>query len=212
MKFKILMLLFGALTFVSASCTRSQNLEPEPAQTRLAQAWMACQHTIWDIDWPAMPLSGPLTVETWRAGSRYRYEILETTAPALAGQTFVFDGQQGWQYNRFEPNTSLTSNITAFSPVSDAFDTITHLIKMPSQTATEAIIQIKGEPAQKITLTFTNGDSLAVWLHLETKLVLQALFIIDGQRGRLTARQVEALPDDPSTLLFSVKEWPENVK
>lgn len=206
------MLLFSALVFVSTGCTRSQPIEPEPVQTRLAQAWLAPQHTIWDIDWPAMPLSGPLTVETWRAGSRYRFEILETIAPDLAGQTFVFDGQQGWQYNRFELNTSLTTGVTTFSPVSDAFDMITRLSETPPHIATETVTQINGEPAQKIALTWTNGDSLAVWVHLETKLVLQAQFIIDGQRGLLTARQVEALPDDPSTLLFSVKEWPENVK
>lgn len=151
-------------------------------------------------------------METWRAGSRYRYEILETTAPALAGQTFVFDGQQRWLYNRFEPNTSLTSGVTALSPVSDAFDTITDLLETPSQTASETVTHINGEPAQKIALIFPDGDSLAVWLHLETKLVLQAQFIVDGQHGLLTARQVEVLPDDPSSLLFSVKEWPENVK
>ena len=212
MRFKILMLLFGALIFVSVGCVRSQSIEPELVQTRLAQAWMTPQHTIWDIDWPAIPLSGPLTVETWRAGSRYRYEILETTAPALAGQTFVFDGQQRWLYNRFEPNTSLTAGVTALSPVSDAFDTITDLLETPSQTASETVTHINGEPAQKIALIFPDGDSLAVWLHLETKLVLQAQFIVDGQHGLLTARQVEVLPDDPSSLLFSVKEWPENVK
>lgn len=206
------MLLFGALVFVSTGCADAQSIEPEPAQTRLAQAWLAPQHTIWDIDWPAVPLSGPLTVETWRAGSRYRYEILETAAPALAGQTLVFDGQQGWQYNRFEPNTSLTTGVIALSPISDAFDTITRLLETSPDTATETITQIKSEPAQKVTLTFTNGDSLAVWVHLETKLVLQIQFTVDGQRGRLAARQVVALSDDPSTLLFSVKEWPENVK
>ena len=70
----------------------NQPIEPETARHTAALAWQTSRHTVWELDWPNAPVGGPVTVETWQAGNRYRYEILEAAAPALVGQALAFDG------------------------------------------------------------------------------------------------------------------------
>lgn len=187
-------------------------VDPETAQKFLTQAWLTPQQITWEIEWAAMPLSSPLTVETWRDGSRSRFEILEAPAPNLIGQIFVFDGEQGWQYNRFKPDTSLTSDVISLSPMSDAIQIVNQLLETPAQAASQSTDQINSEPARKTTLTFTNGDHLTMWTQLDTGLPLRLEFTVDDQRGILQARQATVLADEPPTLLFSVENWIENVK
>ena len=166
-------------------------MSPDPAQAIVANAWQSDQHIVWELDWPAAPAGGPLTVETWRMnedyrgdeyrgdtyrGDRYRYEILESAAPALVGETLVFNGQKAWQYNRFSTEGPVAPELPWLSPVSDAFAMIDTLIASSPQTATQEFVQIIHGPAQKITLTFDNGDRLILWRDEETQLPVKIYF------------------------------------
>lgn len=212
MTFKILILLCSVLTFVNFGCSRSQSVDPAAAQRVLADAWSAPQHTVWEIEWSAIPLSAPLTVESWRSGSRYRFEILEATAPALVGQAVMFDGEQGWQYNRFEPAASLTSTVTGLSPVSDVFDAIARRLEEKPETAVEKMEPVDSVSVRKVTLTFTNGDHLSMWIAAESGLPLRVEIDIGGQLALLQARRTTALADDAPASLFRAGSWLENVK
>ncbi len=165
-----------------------------------AAIWQTEQHITWELDWPAAPVGGPLTVETWRSGERYRFEILEAVAPALIGETLVFDGRKAWQYKRFtaEPPVTLTS--PQLSPVSDAFAVIDQLLATPPQTATQEAAQTIHGPALKITLMFANGDRLLLWRDEETQLPVRVIFSVGGKEARLEARDFEPLPDPPEGL------------
>ncbi|MCB0194808.1 MAG: hypothetical protein KDJ65_22855 [Anaerolineae bacterium] len=212
MNFKILKLLCFVFLFVAFGCSQGQNLDPKTAQTMLTQSWSIPHHAVWEVEWSAVPLSAPLVVEIWRSGPRHRFEILEAPAADLVGQVFVFNGDQGWQYNRFDPAASLTPDVTAFSPITDAFATIDQLLAMSPQTATLTAEYINSEPAQKITLNFANGDSLALWRQVETELPIQIQFVTNGQKGVLKSRQITTFENDSQLSLFSVGDWIENVK
>jgi hypothetical protein len=182
------------------ACTSKQPMNSDQAQATLARAWQTDQHIVWEIDWPAAPVGGPLTVETWRADQRYRFEILESTAPALVGETLIFDGQTAWQYNRFatEPPVTLTS--PQLSPVTDAFAMIDKLIATLPQTAKQEFVQTIHGPAKNITLTFVNGDRLSLWRDEETQLPIRVLFSVGAKEAKLEARSFEPLIDPPRAL------------
>jgi hypothetical protein len=167
---------------------------------------LADQHTIWEIEWPEAPVGGPVTVETWRAGSRYRYEILESTAPALVGETLIFDGQIAWQYNRFDDpllsprRQGKTISKPALSPVSDAFAIINPLLTTLPETASQEAVQFNRRSAQKITLTFANKDQLSLWQDEATHLPIQVTFAVGAQQSTLRARSFERLVNPPEGL------------
>lgn len=194
------------LAFNLSACASPQPVTPDMAQAALVEAWSADQHTVWEIDWPNMPAGGPLTVETWQAGSRYRYEILESTAPALVGEILIFDGQIAWQYNRFaDPLLSPrrqgkeTGELT-LSPVADAFAIINRLLVTPAQTASQEAASFNHHSAQKITLTFAHGDQLALWQDETTNLPVRVTFAMGEQQATLKARSFERLPYPPEGL------------
>ena len=116
----------------------------------LAESWQARQHIIWEIDWPAIPIAGSLTVETWRADDRYRFEILEAPAAALVGEVLVFDGQVSWRYNRFDPPPSFTPTTPSLSPVSDAFAIIDRAIDVGINFLDTANVYTRGR-SEEIT-------------------------------------------------------------
>jgi hypothetical protein len=177
-----------------------QPMNPDLAQAIVANAWQADQHIVWELDWPAAPVGGPLTVEIWRTNEGYRYEILESVAPALVGETLVFNGQKAWQYNRFSTEGPVVPGVPWLSPVSDAFAMIDSLIATPPQTVTQESVQIIHGPAQKITLTFDNGDYLILWCDEETQLPVKIVFSTDGKEVTLNARDFEPLVDLPQGL------------
>jgi len=179
------------------ACTASQPLGPETAQRLVTNAWQTNQHIVWEIEWPAAPTGGPLTVETWRVNEGYRYEILEATAPALVGQTLVFDGQTAWQFNRFDPGPPLLLASPALSPVSDAFTVIDALVTTRPIAANEAEVRLIHGPAQKILLAFENNESLTFWIDQESGLPSRIVFSRRGDEARLEARSLEPLPDPP---------------
>ena len=189
-----------------ATCTASQPLSPHSAQQILADSWQAGQHIIWEIDWPNVPLGGPVTVETWRADGRYRFEILEAPAAALVGEVLVFDGQDSWRYNRFNPPSAFTSTTPSLSPVSDVFAIIDRLINAPPQMATLEVAQANSSSAEKITAIFLDDDNLTVWRDVETGLPVRLVFILSGRQGILNAREFEPLVDPPKEL-FGVGGW-----
>lgn len=166
---------------------------------------------MWELDWPNAPVGGPLTVETWRAGSRYRFEILEAVAPALRGETLVFDGQRAWRYNRFSLPAVFSPVSPTLPPVSDAFNTVEQLLKMTPQTATQAITQINFAPAQKIELVFASGDRLAIWWSQETGLPGRLVVRVEGQEITWQARKAELLVDPPAEI-FEVGDWINNLR
>lgn len=201
-----ILILINLLAVSLSACASPQPISPAAAQATLVEAWSADQHTVWEINWPAAPLGGLLTVETWRAGPRYRYEILAAPAPALIGETLVFDGQTAWQYNRFAaPPLSPRlrgGKITkpTLSPVSDAFALVNRLMTTPPEAATQETVQLHHRPAQKVTLTFTNGDQLSLWREEETGLPIQVIFKVGEQSATLQARSFERLVNPPEGL------------
>ena len=122
----------------------------------------------------------------------------------------LFDGKNGWRYNRFEPpSTFVPASSLRLSPVTDAFAVIDRLIDTLPETAYPAEAQIRLNPAQKITTSFANGDELSIWRQAETGLPLKVQFSEGGSRATLTARTVEPLAD-PADELFGVGDWIRN--
>jgi len=165
--------------------------------------WQTDQHGVWVLDWPAAPVGGPVTVEMWRAGNVFRYEILEAVAPALIGETLVFNGQTAWQFNQFDSVPPLVLDSPRLSPVSDVFVVIDRLITTSPQSATQEAAQTIHGPAQKISMRYDHGDQLIVWRDDKTQLPVRVFFSVDGQHATLTARDIEPLVD-PSERLFTM--------
>lgn len=184
-----------------SACTPAKPIEAETAQAALLTAWQSDQHIVWELDWPAAPVGGPLTVATWRDGSRYRLEILEAVAPDLVGQTLIFDGITAWRSQRFDSPPVPQPAEAQLSPVTDAFAVITRLLATTPVSATEEVAQVGRAPAKKITLTFTSGDTLAVWLDEATGLPVRLSFVIGQQQATLRARSFELL-STPAEGLF----------
>jgi hypothetical protein len=121
-------------------------------------------------------------------------------APALIGETLVFNGQTAWQYNRFAAEPPVPLTLPRLSPVSDAFAAIDQLLITPPQTATQEIDQTIHGPAQKITLRFNNGDRLLLWRDEKTQLPVRVIFSVGGKEARLEARRFEVLVNPPDGL------------
>ena len=206
---KTLILLVVVAAAAVTACAPAKTVEPETARQTATLAWQTDRQTVWELDWPNAPLGGSLTVETWQAGRRYRYEILEAAAPALVGQSLAFDGQNGWLYNRLNPPKTFAPTRPTLSPVTDAYGVINHLLDTPPQSATQETAAVNAAPAQKISLTYATGDSLAVWLDEKTGLPLKVTFSAGRQQATLLARSVEKLVNPPPEL-FSVGEWAQN--
>ncbi|GAB4408084.1 MAG: hypothetical protein Fur0044_01250 [Anaerolineae bacterium] len=184
-----------------SACTAPQPIGVETAQAALLTAWQADQYIVWEIDWPAAPVGGPLTVATWRAGPRYRLEILEAVAPDLVGQTLIFDGVTAWGYQRFDSPPVVPQPVEAhLSPVTDAFAIVTRLLDATPISATQEATQVGREPAQKITLTFSAGDSLTLWRDEATGLPVRLNFVAGRQQATLRARSFEPLSNPPQGL------------
>ena len=183
-----------------ACAAAEQPMNPDLAQAIVANAWQADQHIVWELDWPAAPVGGPLTVEIWQAGNHYRFEILEAVAPALIGETLVFDGQTAWQFNRFSDEPPLSLNVPYLSPVMEAMIVIGRLINTPPQTATQELVQTIHGPAQKVTSNFANSEQLTLWRDDKTGLPVRVMFLVGGKAARLEARSFEVLVDPPRAL------------
>ncbi len=190
------------IIIAASACASTKPVEVEAAQATLLDAWQMDQHIVWELDWPDAPVGGPLTVATWRAGLRYRLEILEAAAPPLVGQTLIFDGATAWRYQRFDSPPAVPQPVEAqLSPVTDAFAVISRLLATTPASATEEAAQFEREPAQKITLTFTGGDTLTLWRDKATGLPVRLSFVSDRQRATLRARSFEPL-SNPAEELF----------
>jgi hypothetical protein len=194
-----------------SACVAPRTIDAQMARSMLEASWQAGQHVVWEINWPAAPVGGPLTVETWRAEGRYRYEILESAAPALIGEILVFDGQHAWSYNRFapEPPTDLLS--PALPPVTEALAMISRLITIPPETATQRAVQSSHGPAQEIALTFPpeadgRGRTLIFWRDIKTGLPVWVRFSVGETQATLQARTIEPLAD-PLPGLFQRPIW-----
>jgi hypothetical protein len=183
-----------------ASCATAQPISGDHAWQMAATTWQTGQHTVWELDWPAAPVGGPVTVETWRVGDQYRYEILEAIAPALIGESLVFNGYTAWQYNRFDSMPPVALDAPQLSPVSDAFVTVDRLIATPPQTATQEPVQTVHGPAQKISLRYNNGDQLILWRDDETQLPVRVVFSMVENEAKLDARDFEPLVKPPERL------------
>ncbi len=200
----LILAVFGLLAMTA--CTTSQQLPPDRIQPILIETWQVDQHIVWELDWPAAPIGGPLTVETWRTGNRYRFEILEAATPALVGETLVFDGQLAWRYNRFDPPATFLPTLPKLSPVSDAFIVVDRLINTLPETTTRENAQVNSSLSQKITAIFANGDSLTLWRDVKTGLPSRVVIIVTGQHVTLNARDAERVLNPPDEL-FEVGEW-----
>lgn len=188
------------LGWTLSACQQTQPLHPATAQATIVAVWQRDQHIVWELEWAAMPLGGPLTVETWRTGSRYRFEILEATAPALVGETLIVDGPQVWQYNHFAAEAPSAPPAPWLSPISDAFLIIERLLDTPAQQASQTTIVLDNGPTHIITLEFRDGDHLSLWRDEKTGLPVRIYFSIEGEEAKLTARSFEPLRDFPLSL------------
>ncbi len=198
-----------SLAFILAimvACATVQPIDTGAAQQKINTARHQNQHTVWEIDWPNNPAGGLITAETWQAAGRYRYEILESTAPALIGETLVFDGQTAWQYNRLDPPEAFAPAPETLSPVTDAFLIIARLLAREAVSATQQPVYVNSIPVTQITLTFKNGDSLNLWQDEKTGLPVQVEFAAGDQQGKLKARSFEPLLNPPPEL-FGVGAW-----
>jgi hypothetical protein len=207
---KNLFLIIFILT-MAACAAAPQPLPPRRAQQALARVWHADAHIIWEIDWPDAPLGGPLVVETWRAGDRYRFEILEAASPALRGETLVFDGRVAWRYNRFQPPALFEPTSPVLSPVSDAFAMIDRLLLASPELAIQEAVYLNDNLTQKIELTFPNADQLILWFPQAEGLPLRVVFLANSQQVTLQAREAEPLPNPPDQL-FGVGDWINNLR
>ena len=199
--------------FISLSgCVAPETIDPRSAQIDLSRAWQADQHIVWEIDWPAAPVGGPLAVETWRVDGRYRFDILEAEAAALIGQTRVFDGRQGWRYNRFEPELPVKSTPPSLAPVTELMAMINAVSAARPEQASRRLARLDHGPAQEFWLSYGGGPgeterSLTWWCDVGTGLPVR-LHLVDGrQEVRLQARSFEALPQPPPEL-FSPFDHP----
>lgn len=194
-------LLIGNLLGLTLSgCTTPEPIGAQAAQAALMHAWQADQHVVWELEWPAAPVGGLLTVESWRAGQRYRFEILESSAPNLVGQILIFDGQTGWRYNRFDLERPPSSSSPSLPPVSDAFAIIARLTESAPELASQETVQHARGSTQKITVLFNPADSLTVWRDEATGLPVRVIFVVAGQQATLRARSFEPLPNPPEGL------------
>ncbi len=175
------------------------------AQVQVRESWSAGQHITWEIEWPDAPIGGPVTVETWRAGGRFRFEILESPAPALVGETLIFDGHSGWLAHRFDTQAQVQASAPisspVLSPISEAIAIIEELVATPPTAATQEASQLNQHPAHKFTLTYTGGRSLTFWRDDQTGLPLRVIVEGKGQPLTLEARSFERL-SYPSDRLF----------
>jgi hypothetical protein len=192
--------MFIIILVLLTSCAAAQPLPVDQAQTRVRHSWQTGQHVVWVVDWPAAPVGGPVTVETWRAGDSFRYEILESVAPALIGEMIVFNGQIGWQANRFDPGPPLEIDSPRLSPLSDAFAMIDRLVTALPQSASQEAGQTIHGPAQKISLSYAAGQQLTFWLDNKTQLPVRIQFVAAGTEATLNARDFEPLSDPPRAL------------
>lgn len=183
-----------SLLITLSACTPSKVMEAPAAQAQVQESWSADQHITWEIEWPDAPIGGPLTVETWRAGGRYRFEILESPAPALVGATLIFDGQSGWLAHRFEAQAPAPIPSPMLSPVSEAMTVIEELVATPPAAATQEATKLNQHPVHKFILTYAEGRSLTFWRDDETGLPVRVVAEGKGQPLTLKARSFEQLP------------------
>lgn len=192
---------FTLLLILTACSTSAKSIDPETAQTRLNAAWRQPQHTIWEIEGPTMPLGGTLTMESWQAGERFRFEILEAPAPALVGEMLIVDGAAAWQYNRFSDATPApTTTRPWLSPLSDLVAMIEQRLQQPPLNATERPRPLSSGPAQEIALQFAGGDSLTMTLDEASGLPVRVRLAIGPATFTLTARTFGPLTDPPAGL------------
>jgi hypothetical protein len=187
------------------ACTSAQTFSLVEAQAALADAWQADQHTRWELDWPVAPIGGPVTFEFWQAGSRYRYEVLEASAPALVGQTLVFDSRTAWLYNRLEPTPPEVLAAPALSPVTDVVTLIDRLVAATPQTASRESVHLTTGLAQKISAVFTNGDQLTLWRDEATGLPVRLEATVNNRPVWLQARSFNPLINPPEALFKPLK-------
>ncbi|MDX1520359.1 MAG: hypothetical protein R3264_01870 [Anaerolineae bacterium] len=187
------------------ACQAGQSIDPQIAGQWVTDSWQRDQHTVWEIEWPAMPVAGPVTVETWRAGERYRYEILEAPSPMLGGETLIFDGERAWHYNRFDPEPPLETREPWLSPISDAFALITTLLENPPAEARQAADTLRSGPSQRLTFDFETGQQLIFWRDEATGLPVRLHILGPELSLSLDSRSVEPLIDPPPGLFKPTK-------
>jgi outer membrane lipoprotein-sorting protein len=193
--------------FALAACAPASPIAPKAAQQQLQQAWQSDQHAILEIEWPNAPIHGPVSVEVWQAGDRYRYEILETPAPALLGETLVSDGNQTWRYNRLASSPPPRSTVPTLAPITDVRMLVSNLLSRQPIEATIQSDSVNLLPTKKILMLYPTGDSLAMWLDEQAAgLPRRVEFSVGQQHGQLTARLLEPLTNPPP-VLFTVDDW-----
>lgn len=187
----------------------SDVVSPEVVLAELRAAWQRDQHAVWEMEWPGAPLAGPMAVEVWLSGPRRRFEMLESGAPALVGETLVSDGRTAWLFNRFADGvTEVGAEEARFSPLSDALLIISaHLAREPRSVRALGEASLPTGPAHRWRLIYPEGTTLDLWLEDETGLISAMKLAGPGGDFSLTARLIEPLDEVPEGLFRINQEW-----
>ena len=183
-----------------ACAATEEAVDAAGARAAVIDAWQQGQHTVWAIEWAAMPSGGPVTVETWRVNNRYRFEILEAGAPAMIGETLIFDGQRAWQYNHFTVTSPKTVATPWLSPISDVLVIVEQLLAQTPQAVSRTPVGISSGPAQKLRFQFAEEKILTVWLDDQMGLPVRLHLKTDRGEITMTARSYEPLIAPPAGL------------
>lgn len=189
------------LILAATGCAAAQPIAPAAARQQVINAWQADQQAVWALDWPAVPVAGPVTAAVWRNGPNLRLEILEAAAPALLGQTLIVRGAAAWHTNRFDRPPQPQPSAPALPPLTDAFALIeSTLAQTPTTASRQAVGTVAHGPAEVIRLGYPGGHSLTAWLHRETGLLLRLDLAVEAGQLSLQAHRVEPLPNPPAGL------------
>ncbi len=201
--------LLGLWWALTACASPAVAPNPNTLQAELSAAWRQAQRGQWSLQWAQSPLPGPLVFEAWltAAARQQRFEILEADAPGWVGLVYINDGTTAIWFNRLEDTPPARGPAAGlpFAPVSHAWALVDGLLSGQPQSAQTG--RSRGDPVQKISLTYSGGQTLTAWLNTQTGFVVR-LEVTGPDIGlTLAARSVEPLTA-PMPGLFRIRAAP----
>jgi len=192
MGLKQIFALLWVVTCALQGCFSINSIEHVAAQQKLRAAWQANQHAIWQIEGAQLPVGGPMVVEVWQVGRQYRWEILESSAIQLVGETLIFNGHEAWRYNRFEATPAqFKTTSSTLMPITAVFALVTTYLIQPPIAATDQTTWLLRNESETITLIF--ADETQLIMELATGLPKFIKLVRGGKTMMLKARQMDLL-------------------
>lgn len=198
----LLMILMAAFAACNA---KADDLLLAPLE--IPQAWAQGWHGVWELQWSAMPVPGPVVFEGWvtENRARQRYEILEADVPSLVGLAYVNDGSAAIIFNRLEETVppERGGGDMPFSPVTDALAKVDRtLAQLP------AVAQIRrAGTLSRVDFSPAPGEAASVWVDETCGCVIRVTVHTSDSDFVLAARSMTKL-DVPQPHLFEPKQLP----